>query len=181
MGGGGGKGGSQTQQVQIPSWVSEPASRNLARAEAAQKIGYMPYYGADVAAFNPTQQAAMQNTLDAASAFGMATPTPNQAGLGMPTPTIFADGTVGYSSGSLYDQAVAEFERKRPGQAAAYNELFVNPFSANTKQTTAAAPVVSGGPIQYPVGYEGRPRSEWYQDGYGPGSGPGSISNWLGY
>ena len=55
MGGGGGKGGSQTQQVEIPKWIEDPATRNLARAEEAQKIPYMPFYGADVAAFTQRQ------------------------------------------------------------------------------------------------------------------------------
>lgn len=74
MGGGGGKGGSQTQQVAIPQWIADPASRNLARAEQAQRIGYMPYYGPDVAAFTPMQEAAMQANISAAEAFGLAQP-----------------------------------------------------------------------------------------------------------
>lgn len=122
----GGKGGSTTQAVQIPKWVEEPATRNLARAEAAQQIGYMPYYGPDVAAFNPTQLAAMQSNIGAAQAFGLA-PAGMTAAQGMPTPMQFADGTVGYSSGSLYDQALAELEARRPEQVAAYERLFVDP------------------------------------------------------
>ena len=135
--GGGGKGGSSSSATQIPAWVEGPASRNLERTEDIQKIGYMPYYGPDVAAFNPTQVSAMQNTINAANAFGMAAPTsPLQ---GMPAPTIFADGTQGYSSAPLYEQSVAAFEEARPGQAAAYNELFVDPITGQTSSGQASA------------------------------------------
>jgi len=124
MGGGGGKGGSQTQKVEIPKWIEEPATRNLARAEAAQQIGYQPYYGPDVAAFNPTQLAAMQSNIGAAEAFGLLQPGMTAA-QGMPAPQTFAGGQMGYSSAPLYEQAVAEMEARNPAQAAAYNRLFV--------------------------------------------------------
>ena len=125
MGGGGGKGGSQTQQVEIPKWIEEPATRNLARAEAAQQIGYQPYYGPDVAAFNPTQLAAMQSNIGAAEAFGLLQPGQMTAAQGMPAPQTFAGGQMGYSSAPLYEQAVADVAARNPAQAAAYNRLFV--------------------------------------------------------
>jgi len=50
----GGKGGSETTETTIPDWLKQPAIRNLQRAEDVQRIEYMPYYGADVAAFTPT-------------------------------------------------------------------------------------------------------------------------------
>jgi len=124
MGGGGGKGGGQTQKVEIPKWIEEPATRNLARAEAAQKIGYQPYYGPDVAAFNPTQLAAMQSNIGAAEAFGLLQPGMTAA-QGMPAPQTFAGGQMGYSSAPLFEQAVAEMQARDPAQAAAYNRLFV--------------------------------------------------------
>lgn len=138
----GGKGGSQTQAVEIPKWIEGPATRNLARAEAAQQIGYMPYYGPDLAAFNPTQLAAMQADIGAAQAFGLA-PEGMTALQGMPAPTEFAGGMMGYSSAPLYEQALAELEARRPGQVAAYNELFVDP---RTGQSNLPAPT----PIQTP-------------------------------
>lgn len=125
MGGGGGKGGSQTTKTEIPKWIEEPATRNLARAEQAQQIGYQPYYGPDVAAFNPTQQAAMQSNIGAAEAFGLIAPGSLTALQGMPAPTTFADGTQGYSSAPLYEQALAEYQRQNPASAAQYNKLFV--------------------------------------------------------
>jgi hypothetical protein len=110
----GGKGGSQTQQVQIPAWMEDVARRNLARAEAISKVGYMPYYGPDVAGFGPTGDIARQANIDAAIAFGMA-PEGTRA-------TPMGD----LSSGTLYDQAVAEYERRNPGAASYYNQFFIN-------------------------------------------------------
>jgi hypothetical protein len=118
----GGKGGGQSTKTEIPEWAEAATKRNLARAEEVQKIGYMPYYGPDVAGFTPTQQDAMANNLAAASAFGMAAPSDPMAG--MPQAQDFGGGMSGYSSGGLFDQAVAEFERRKPAYAKEYNELF---------------------------------------------------------
>jgi hypothetical protein len=130
--GGGGKGGKQTTSstVTIPEWVKQPALRNLARAETAQKIGYMPYYGPDIAAFNPTQQAAFNANIGAAEAFGLVPQGSLTAMQGMtPAPTTYEGGLQAYSSGDLFDQAVAELAARRPGQVEQYNKLFVNPVS----------------------------------------------------
>ena len=125
MGGGGGKGGSQTQKTEIPKWIEEPATRNLARAEQAQQMGYMPYYGIDVAGFTPTQQAAQQMNIDTANAFGMM--PSGFSGLsptsGMPS-TMTQGGITGYSSAPLYEQAVAEARSRQPESAAIYDTLF---------------------------------------------------------
>jgi hypothetical protein len=123
----GGKGGSTTQQVTIPDWLQQPAQRNLARAEEAAKVGYMPYYGPDVAAFTPMQQQAMQANVDAASAFGLV-PQGTQAMAGMPQAQDFG-GVQGYSSGSMFDQALAELASRRPGQYAQYTQSFVDPMT----------------------------------------------------
>jgi hypothetical protein len=125
----GGKGGGQSTKTEIPVWAQDATKRNLARAEDVQRIGYMPYYGPDVAAFNPTQQLAMQNNMDAAAAFGLASPGQN-AMAGMPRATDY-NGIQGYSSGGLYEQAVAEFERNKPGYAREYNKLFAKNSSSD--------------------------------------------------
>jgi len=125
MSGGGGKGGSQTQKTEIPDWLKEPSIRNLARAEETQKIGYMPWRGPDMAAFNPTQTAAMQQNIGAAEAFGLA-PTGSLTPLqGMPTPTTFAGGMQGYSGTPLYEQALAETKARQGADVSQYNKLFV--------------------------------------------------------
>lgn len=130
--GGGGKGGKQTQTQtnDIPEWLKPYAKENLERGKQAQTVGYMPYYGPDVAAFNPTQMAAFNSNIGAAEAFGLVPQGSVTAMQGMaPEPITYAGGLQGYSSGSLYDQAVAELAARRPGQVDQYNKLFVNPMS----------------------------------------------------
>ena len=132
----GGKGGSSSSSVEIPEWVEEPSKRNLERAERASQIGYQPYYGPDVAAFTPTQESVFQANNQAAQAFGI---VPQGQGYqsGVPTPQTFDNGMQGYSSGSLYDMAMAELAKRNPGQYNAYNDLFIDP------QTGAPAEVGS--------------------------------------
>lgn len=119
----GGKGGSSTSTVQIPEYIEKAAQRNLNKAEQISQIGYTPYYGPDVAAFTPTQQAAFQNTSNMAGAFGMAAPTST----GMPQATDFGGGLMGYSSAPLYENAVSQLRRNRPGQYNAITGMFIDP------------------------------------------------------
>lgn len=125
MGGGGGKGGGQTQKTEIPKWLEEPTKRNIARAEQIQQMEYQPYTGLDVAAQTPQQQMANQMGLNAASAFGM---TP--AGYENITPTSgmpqvkTIDGVRGYSSIGMYDQALAEARALDPRSAEIRKTLY---------------------------------------------------------
>jgi len=121
--GGGGKGGSQSTQVEIPAWAESAMKENLRKASAMGEIGYMPYYGPDTAAFTPMQEAGMQGSYDAAAAFGLADPG-GDALAGIPEAKDFGGGMMGYSSGDLFEQARAEFESRNPQQAAAYNQFF---------------------------------------------------------
>ena len=122
---GGGKGGKKTQETTIPEWLRGPAARNLQRAEAVQQLEYMPYYGPDVAAFTPAQNAAFDANIGAAEAFGLLAPNTLTATSGMPTPTDW-DGFSGYSSQPIYESALAELNAKQPGAVAQYNALFGN-------------------------------------------------------
>ena len=129
MSSGGGKGGKKTQETTIPEWLRGPAERNLARAEAVQQIEYMPYYGPDVAAFTPAQNAAFNANIGAAEAFGLLAPNTLTATSGMPTPTDW-DGFSGYSSQPMYESALAELKAKQPGAVAQYDALFGNQVPA---------------------------------------------------
>jgi hypothetical protein len=120
-----GGGGRNTTEVTVPAWLEQAAQRNLGRADELSRIGYTPYYGPDVAAMTPMQMAAMQGTNTAASAFGMPTADPMA---GMPAATNYG-GMPAYSSGGLYDQALAELERRMPGQFAALRAPFIDPVT----------------------------------------------------
>ena len=118
MSGGGGKGGSNTSAQSIPKWVEGPAQDNLAKAKLAGEIGYMPYYGPEVAGLSPMQTQGMQRTQDALSAYGMA-PQGSQYQSSLPEQTTMG-GVSGYGSGNLFDAAVAELGRRNPELAARY-------------------------------------------------------------
>lgn len=124
---GGGKsgGGSSSAATEIPKWLEEPAIRNIARAEDVQRIPYMPWYGPDVAAFNPTQQAAMQANVGAAEAFGLSAPGSLPANSGIPTPiSTYTGGIQGYSANPLFEQAKADLKTNQPDALEQYNALF---------------------------------------------------------
>lgn len=123
---GGGKGGKTKSEVKIPAWLEAGARQNMARANELAQIGYVPYYGPDVAAFSPMQQAAMQNTNDAAAAFGM---RGGDAMAGMPAPQTFAGGVQGYSSAPMFQQSLDTLAAQRPGQFAALNAPFIDPVT----------------------------------------------------
>jgi len=114
----GGKGGSTSSKVEIPKWLEEPSKRAIARGEDMAQIGYQPWMGPDVAAFNATQNAAFDNTNNAAGAFGL-----SQGSSGMPQPMDY-NGFAGYSGYPIFDQARTDYEQANPQQAAAYDALF---------------------------------------------------------
>lgn len=163
-------GGSTTSSVEIPEYIEEAARRNLAKAEDISQIGYVPYYGPDVAAFTPFQEAGFQQTADVASAFGVG-PQMSQTDImgGMPAPTEFAGGVRGYSSAPLYQQAVDELAAQRPAQAQFIESFFIDPvtgqvgsrvpteydYTSPVAPVAPVAPVDSGGggvaPIVAPV------------------------------
>jgi len=124
----GGKGGSTTSSVEIPEYIERAAQENLNRAQAIAQMGYVPYYGPDVAAFTPMQEAAMQNVASAAGAFGLATPT-GASVTGMPTATEYAGGIRGYSSAPMFEQAQAELAARRPAQKSYIDSFFIDPIT----------------------------------------------------
>ena len=127
----GGKGGSTSSTVEIPQYIEDAAKRNLARADTISQIGYVPYYGADVAAFTPMQEAAFRNTAGTAGAFGLAGGGMSQQDImgGMPAPTTYAGGVRGYSSAPMYEQAMDELATRRPGQKNLIDSLFIDTYS----------------------------------------------------
>lgn len=121
----GGKGGSTTSTVEVPQYIEDAARRNLERADLISQIGYVPYFGPDVAAFSPQQEAAFAGTQQLAGAFG----TPTAANIGVPAPQTFAGGVRGYSSAPMFEQAQYELGRRRPAQKAFIDSLFIDPYS----------------------------------------------------
>lgn len=117
-------GGQNETQQSMPPWLEEASQDAIAQAGDVASIGYVPYYGPDVAAFNPMQQAAMQNTANMAGDYGMAMPQ-----VDIPAPQTFAGGVQGYSSAPLYEQSVATLQAERPGQYDAIMSQFIDPVT----------------------------------------------------
>lgn len=114
--------GSQSTKQEIPQWLEAQSRGNVEMANEAAKIGYVPYYGPDVAAFTPTQEAAFRNTNTAADAFGLG----YASDLGIPQATQFEGGITGYSSAPMYQQAVDQFSQNNPAQYQKLNSFFVD-------------------------------------------------------
>ena len=148
---GGGKGGKSTTEVKIPDWLESAARSNIGRAENVAALGPMPYYGPDVAAMTPMQTAAGQGINTAAGAFGLGT---TDLSMGMPAPQTFAGGVQGYSSGGLYDQSLAELQRRAPGQYNAITGMFINPQTGAAPLSFGSAaqplPPMAAAPVTYP-------------------------------
>ena len=142
----GGKGGSSSASVQVPTYIEDAAKSNLALADKISNIGYTPYYGPDVAAFSPMQNAAFQNTQGAASAFGM----DSGAGQYMPEATEFAGGAMGYSSAPIFEQSVENLAQFRPAQSQYIDSFFMNPQTGEAGSN--AAPLGSAESFN-PTGY----------------------------
>jgi len=119
------KGGSNTtvQKQQLPAWLDQAAQENLAQAKIAGQIGYMPYYGPEIAGLSPQQTQSMQNTFNAQQAFGMV-PQGAEFSTGLPEVQQYAGGVSGYSSGGLFDQALAELKARQPDIAAQYDKFY---------------------------------------------------------
>ena len=154
------KGGTTSGSTEIPAWLESAAIENINKARDVSQIGYVPYYGPDVAAFSPMQQQSMQSTGNAASAFGLA-PQGFNAMAGMPQAQTFAGGVQGYSSAPLYEQSLDNLFANAPAQYRAMNDMFIDPFTgarprggygATPMQTSQMSSGGGGGevPFQFP-------------------------------
>ena len=122
------KGGTTSGSTEIPAWLENAAIENINKARDVSQIGYVPYYGPDVAAFSPMQQQSMQSTGNAASAFGLA-PQGFNAMAGMPQAETFAGGLQGYSSAPLYEQSLDKLFANAPAQYNAMADMVIDPFT----------------------------------------------------
>tara|TARA_B100001113_G_scaffold351147_1_gene349637 strand:+ start:299 stop:742 length:444 start_codon:yes stop_codon:yes gene_type:complete len=121
----GGKGGRSNTEVTMPQFAETALQQGIGMAGDVSALGYTPYYGPDVAAFSPQQQAAFEGTNQMANAFGMPSASGQQY---MPQATTMG-GITGYSSGDGFDAAVGELANRRPGQAAYIDSFTIDPMT----------------------------------------------------
>jgi len=133
------KGGTTSGSTEIPAWLENAAIENINKARDVSQIGYTPYYGPDVAAFNPMQTASFDATGSAANAFGLGGGSSTFGTDGIQAPQTFAGGMRGYSSAPIYNQALSQLEQNRPAQYSAINNMFIDPFTGAKPQGNYAA------------------------------------------
>lgn len=136
------KGGSTQSDVTVPKFFETALQQSVGMGTDVAQTGYVPYYGPDVAAFSPMQQAAFEGTNQMASAFGMPT-ADNQSY--MPQAETFAGGVQGHSAAPLYQESVDALAANRPAQKAYLDSFSIDPV------TGAAG---SRGPSSQPVALE---------------------------
>lgn len=120
------KGGTQDTEATLPAWQEQAYQQGLNMAKDVSKVGYVPYYGPDIAAFSPMQEAAFRGTDVMASAFGMPT-TGGQSY--MPQAETFAGGVQGYSSAPLFEQSKAALASNAPAQAKYLASFGIDPVT----------------------------------------------------
>lgn len=120
------KGGTTQDSVTLPKFYETALQQQIGMAGDVAQTGYVPYYGPEVAAFSPMQQASFQGTDQMASAFGMPTTGGQQY---MPQAETFAGGVQGYSSAPIYQQAVDTLSAQRPAQAQQLSSFTIDPVT----------------------------------------------------
>lgn len=103
--------GKQTTTNSIPAWLEDAGQGVVDRSQQVADIGYVPYFGPDVAAFTPQQQASFAATNDAASAFGL--PTGSYSG---PQAQDFGGGLMAHSSAPTFLNSLSALMQANPGQ-----------------------------------------------------------------
>lgn len=158
MGSSSSKGDKSSSQIKLPAEVEALAKRNLAAAERAGQIGYVPYQGPTIAALNPLQVGAMQQNEQAMRAFGM---QPQSVAASIPKPTTYAGGIQGYDPMGLYMQSLGKID---PAQKTAI-ESFVNPQGVTAANQAAAGGKGGGGAGNangmHPLFYARSPQGEY--------------------
>jgi len=119
-------GGTNQKNITLPKFYETALQQQIGQARDTAQIGYTPYYGPDVAAFSPMQEAAFQNTNDASAAFGMASADPTASY--MPETTTMG-GVTGYASQPLLDASMDAFRADRPGQASFIDSMTIDPVT----------------------------------------------------
>ena len=136
----GGKGGRSNKEVTMPKFAETALQQGIGMEQDVSQTGYVPYYGPEVAAFSPMQEAAFQGTDMAASAFGMPTTGGQQY---LPEAQTFAGGMKGYSSAPMFEEAVATLAEKRPGQAEYLESFTIDPITGEPGSRAASNQPVS--------------------------------------
>lgn len=152
-------GGSETTKTEIPGYLKDASQDALARGAAVSDLGYVPYMGPEVAAFQDAQLAAMGNNRSMASSLGLDagpafTPPPAQD---------YGGGVRGYGSYDPFMQAMEQLKAERPGQYDYITSMFIDPVTGqagpramSSVRDARMAPQGMASGTQYGPGTDGR-------------------------
>jgi|DEB0MinimDraft_6_1074348.scaffolds.fasta_scaffold00653_5 hypothetical protein len=136
----GGKGGSQSAQVQIPQWAEDAARQNIARAQAVQNMPYAPIMGPTMAGFTSGQKAGMESQAALAQRMGIIPQSYDVASGYMPGEIDVGNGLTAYASyPGAKERVLAAFE-ENPALQRSYESLYAN---APTYQEIRTADLMS--------------------------------------
>jgi hypothetical protein len=158
------------QENKIPRYLEEAGQLAVEEAKKIKEMGYLPYFGPEVAAINPYEQAMAQNVGSMASAYGLAAPAAMSMS-GVDTAT--SGGVTGYTTAPAYFAALERLRETRPDQYEFFANLgrfdpitgAVNP-NYNPKPTNPllAAAGLGGGGIGIGGGDDGPNMREFMED-----------------
>ena len=105
MSGGGGKGGTTTQTMELDPRLEEGAAAAVSGALASAGLDFAPNKGVTIAGFTPAQEAAFAGANSATNAFGLTT---GGESMFQAPPLETINGVNGYSTGAFYDDAITK-------------------------------------------------------------------------
>jgi hypothetical protein len=153
-------GSKSVTENKIPAYMEEAGKLAVEEAKKIKEMGYLPYFGPEVAAINPYEQAMAQNVGGMASAFGLAAPAAmDMSGVD----TMTSGGVTGYTTAPAYFAALERLKETRPDQYEFFANLgrfdpitgAANPNYNPNPTTTAPSPTpwgVVGGPEGFDYG-----------------------------
>ena len=120
----GGKGGSQSSQVQIPAYMEDALKQQIARAQAVQSMPYAPIMGPTMAGFTSGQKAGMESQAALAQRMGIIPQSYDVTAGYMPSATDVGGGLSAYSSyPGAKERVLAAFE-ENPELRRQYEGLY---------------------------------------------------------
>lgn len=120
----GGKGGSQSSQVQIPAYMEDALKQQIARAQAVQNMPYAPIMGPTMAGFTGGQRAGMESQAALAQRMGIISPEYDVASGYMPEAIDVGNGLTAYASyPGAKERVLAAFE-ENPELRRQYEGLY---------------------------------------------------------
>jgi len=122
----GGKGGSQSSQVQIPGYMEDALRQQLARAQAVQNMPYAPIMGPTMAGFTSGQKAGMESQAALAQRLGIIPQEYDVSSGYMPGAIDVGNGLTAYASyPGAKERVISAFE-ENPALQRSYESLYAN-------------------------------------------------------